>query len=537
MAREFDELMPHRTRSAVKTAVPQSNGGAWSVPDLLEPLLLLLVGAMLFQIDRFPPQQLLFGLSLLTIPYLLRWIFYGAPSVGTLVALPMAILFFVLLPATFWITPYFWTLTWPEAVRMVWGGAVFFGVLNWALPHSGQIIAHAQQVRNGALAPRLALLTIAFLGLGGGLALLGLLNMAVANKIPLIQRLAPLLLQNDLQPLGVNDTFNPNRVAVPLVLVAPLPLAWLLAWHVPSAALRRRWHHPTGHFLQGVVHLTSQIVSKIGWLVLWFFFVGGLLLTQSRTALIATAVAMLLILLLTAGEPDGGLRLFGGFLGLCLLVGMGYFVLNIEFAAWLPLFTDLADGNGTSASLAVLADTRSLSGRMVIWERALHGIADHPLTGYGLGTFAEIAQHAYPLPGFVPGELNHAHNLFLQTALDFGVPGLITFATIVVLAGLALVRGYRRAPRQSPQATWSLGLLGSYTAFLLYNLFDGLTLGARPAVIMWFFLGLAIAAGQEQLMGAREDTESGSTGADSMEIRDRFAATRTSEQHVAYESH
>ncbi len=484
---------------------------AWSVLDLLEPLLLVVAGAVVFQSEEYPPQQMLFVLGLLIVPYLLRWIFYGAPSAGTLADLPLAILFLVITPVTIWVTPYFWELTWPELLRMLWGGAVFLGVINWALPKSGRVLASVNILRRGRLSPRLALLTAAYLLLGVALAALGLLNMAVVNKIPLVNTLAASLLHLDLSSLtgtiagtmgntgagtGVGtEAFNPNRVAAVLILVAPFPLAWLLAWHAtlhPAETLPR---NPWQRFGQDLLGLVGRLGAKVAWLILWLFFNGALLLTQSRTALLATAVATLVVCLLTLRQPEGGLRLLGGLLFFGLLIGMAYFLLQIEFGTILRQSAASFDSTTTR-----MVDTQSLSGRVLIWQRALYGIADHPLTGYGLGTFGEIAKHPYPLAGFVPGAINHAHNLFLQTALDLGLPGLITFATIVGLAGLALSRCYRMAPPRSPQSTWAMAMLGSFTGFLTYNLFDGLTLGARPAVLMWFLLALAIAAGQQQAM-------------------------------------
>lgn len=473
----------------------QTDTPAWQVMDLLEPLLLLVAGAAVFQLEQLEPRQSLFALALLIIPYLVRWLLYGAPSASTLADLPMTLLFLVLTPITLWVTPYFWEMTWPELLRMLWGGAVFLGVINWALPRSGQLLTSCATVARGGLAPRFALLTTAYLLLGLALTLLGLGNMAIVNKLPLASTLALALPQLDPNQLPVDDTFNPNRVAALLILMAPFPLAWLLAWHPRPPDSAPALTTTAGRVIVELLHWAGYLIAKVGWLALWILFTGGILLTQSRTALLAVILATLIVLLLTARQPDGGLHLLGGLLLFSLLTGMGYFILRIAFGDLLDLAVDSFAGTTT-----IMLNTDSLQGRVTIWIRAFHGIADHPLTGYGLGAFAEIVQQAYPLPGFVPGELNHAHNLFLQTALDFGLPGLITFGTLVGIAGFSLIRCWRLAPPQSPQATWAIGMLSTFVGFLSYNLLDGLTLGARPAVAMWFFLALAIAAGQRQLL-------------------------------------
>ena len=98
------------------------------------------------------------------------------------------------------------------------------------------------------------------------------------------------------------------------------------------------------------------------------------------------------------------------------------------------------------------------------------------------------------LPGYVPGDIHHAHNLFLQMALDFGAPGLLVFAVLVVVAAWSLVSLYRAVPPGGQLSVWTVGMIGCFVAFVAYNCLDALTLGARPAVVLWFLLGLALSA-------------------------------------------
>ena len=88
-----------------------------------------------------------------------------------------------------------------------------------------------------------------------------------------------------------------------------------------------------------------------------------------------------------------------------------------------------------------MANSVGLQGRVELWSRALYAIQDFPLTGCGLGTFRQVVHLLYP-PFFVePGaDLAHAHNFFLQVALDLGVPGLIAY---LALLGTALWAGWR----------------------------------------------------------------------------------------------
>ena len=502
------ELPPHQERPVIKEAKVIRRQTHLSPIDLLEPLLLLLVGVLVMAPESWPPRTILYGLAALLAPYLLRWLLYGAPSRSTAADLPLALLLLVITPISLWVTPYFWEKTWPEFVRLVWGGAVLLAVVNWTAPLRQP--SEANEGDRYRLPLRLWLPTFAYLLLGIGLGLLGLANMDIVTKIPYVDQVATLLREQDTTQLTLDDRFNPNRVAALLVLVAPLPLAFLLTSGSATAPAprRRKVRHSTSggevvtqafpgqqrglgwRFVQGLVQGGWWLVRKWFWLALWLFFAGGLLLTQSRGGLVAALVGALVVLLLTWRQPEGGLRLTGGLFLLLFLAGMGYFTLSQQATAFFSGAATTLDKSSTR-----MVNTDSLEGRVIIWQRALNGLADQPLTGMGLAAFEEIAHQPYDLAGFIPGDLNHAHNLFLQVGLDFGLPGLIVFVALVVVALAALFRLYRTAPQGSQLSVWAIGVLGCMAAFLIYNQLDALTLGARPAVALWFLLGLALSAG------------------------------------------
>jgi O-antigen ligase len=73
----------------------------------------------------------------------------------------------------------------------------------------------------------------------------------------------------------------------------------------------------------------------------------------------------------------------------------------------------------------------SLQGRLELWSRAIYGIQDFPFTGMGMNTFRKLVHMRYPLFLTSPNvDIAHAHNEFLQAALDLGIPGLIAFIAI-----------------------------------------------------------------------------------------------------------
>lgn len=435
-----------------------------TVIELLEVTLVAAVGVPALFAEQMAPSTLSSGLSLLALPSLLRLVVAGylAP---TLTIWPLLVL--VLLSAvTVQITPA-WVHTWPELVRLLWGIALCVMLINWlnplqALPAGGTARRH--------LSPRLLWATIAFFGLGLALTTVGLLVMGPIHKIAWLDGWLARLPQLS---VGGFSGFNPNRVGGVAVLLAPLAVALTVGRLLP--------HHPT--WLDWV----SWLVTKSVVTALALFFVGAVLLTQSRAAWLALACAVLVMLSLLGRR---------GWLLLAALLAMG----SIGVAAIGPdrLLHTLTVYDPRQISADAPIQDRNLAGRLILWQRALHGLADAPLTGMGLAAFEAVSQQPYPaLPAFKPDpDMSHVHNIVLQVGLDFGAPGIIVFVGLLAMMAWLLWRLVRRSQAPSALHTWSLGLLGCLVAYLVYHMLDAITLGARPSVIVWFLFGLAIGAGE-----------------------------------------
>jgi O-antigen ligase len=76
---------------------------------------------------------------------------------------------------------------------------------------------------------------------------------------------------------------------------------------------------------------------------------------------------------------------------------------------------------------AVIPDPQSTAmSRFLLWKTAIAQIIQHPITGIGIGVFAE---HIGPQ---VMGRVGlHAHNLFLNIGAETGIPGLLIFLTLL----------------------------------------------------------------------------------------------------------
>lgn len=85
---------------------------------------------------------------------------------------------------------------------------------------------------------------------------------------------------------------------------------------------------------------------------------------------------------------------------------------------------------GAAVALLVEDDTStsnqtSVESRIEIWSQTSEAFGDHMLTGSGIGTFAQIYQR-YENPVTISRFfVNHAHNDYLEIALETGIPGIV----------------------------------------------------------------------------------------------------------------
>lgn len=139
----------------------------------------------------------------------------------------------------------------------------------------------------------------------------------------------------------------------------------------------------------------------------------------------------------------------------------------------------------------------SLTGRLEVWSRATDMILDFPFTGIGMGAFQPLADQLYPFLIFEPGQVFHAHNLFLQVAVDLGIPGLLAWLWLLAVVIVQAVKVYRagRAEHDPLLTALGAGLLCSQLALIIHGLTDAVTWGmVRPAPVVWALWGAAIAA-------------------------------------------
>ncbi len=134
----------------------------------------------------------------------------------------------------------------------------------------------------------------------------------------------------------------------------------------------------------------------------------------------------------------------------------------------------------------------NVEGRLELWSRALYGIQDFPLTGMGMNAFRKRMPVLYPTFLTSPDlHVAHAHNHLLQAALDSGLPGLVAYASIRMLAAVLLLRVWCR-PRVPAHRVMAGGLGAGLIAHFVFSMTDVIPLGSKVGVLFWLTLALTV---------------------------------------------
>ena len=217
-----------------------------------------------------------------------------------------------------------------------------------------------------------------------------------------------------------------------------------------------------------------------------------LFISQSRGSYLALGITLILMMALAIPRRWRTFYIFG----IISLIGITILVISSN-QGWeeLILRYNLSDQSGFTID--------SIQDRLEIWPRALFAIRHFPITGMGMNTFREVVHKLYPLFHIAPTvDIAHAHNEFLQAALDLGIPGLISFLSIYWICYWMLWRTWHaehfilsdeieKTGNIIPlRRIMVLGLGGGLTAHMFFGFADAITLGAKPGAFFWILLGL-----------------------------------------------
>lgn len=282
-----------------------------------------------------------------------------------------------------------------------------------------------------------------------------------AVKYPLLNQVyssIPRLIRGVQTSVGPTMGFHPNELAGTLAFLLPLPISLVLRASLPR--------------VQRVILAGIVLVG-----------LGVLLLTASRSALISLAVAVVGLLIWRWWRV--------GLIALVIAALAIGIALSVD-ASGVEDFILKIDATSTTPS------ERSFAFRLDVWNRAILMIEDFPFTGIGLNTFPIVIDARYPaVLGVHYLWIPHAHNIYLQVAVDLGLGGLMAFLGLWLCTALAGWRAFRQVGTsegaRSPLQAAIVGLLMGLLAYLTFGLTDAITLGAKPTVLLWLIVGLVIA--------------------------------------------
>jgi O-antigen ligase len=144
----------------------------------------------------------------------------------------------------------------------------------------------------------------------------------------------------------------------------------------------------------------------------------------------------------------------------------------------------------SGAVLKMLGRNSSLTGRAKIWALSVSSIALKPILGYGYSAFWSVSQEAMRIDVTLNWTVPHAHNAYIELALELGLVGLALYAATYVVALWRAV-GYMRADRRH-SAKWPL----VYLCFILLYSFTETTVLAPKQIFWMLFVAAACSATQ-----------------------------------------
>lgn len=282
-------------------------------------------------------------------------------------------------------------------------------------------------------------------------------------------------------------------IGIVLVVMAPFTVDWITDKYgfFPSdlysllLPLTQRVIHPN--------IMAGAVAVLLVTLVVFQRFAWRSLPIRERSLLLLASAALGILLIVTQSRG----ALVGVLFGLATMIALSWDArrFGIVAAVGLILLAAVVWVVGADTPLLVESSTaiRNAPGRLEIWSHALEVISDFRFTGIGIGNFAIVTDLFYPFVAAGPGQ-THAHNLFLQIAVDTGLPGLAAWLSCMLLVLLCCIQTFRLVfTRNSPVLTgMSAGLLCGQLTMLVHGLMDAPLWATRPSIIVWLMWGIAL---------------------------------------------
>jgi O-Antigen ligase len=161
---------------------------------------------------------------------------------------------------------------------------------------------------------------------------------------------------------------------------------------------------------------------------------------------------------------------------------------------------------GTASTNSGTATTNrggtGLSGRLPIWRASVSAIRSRPVFGFGPGTQADAIAPLLTGPYSIYRGLT-SHSTWLRTAVEMGLPGLLTLIAVVGTVGMASARRWLVSAHLASDPTF-LALGTTAIAFTVGQFFETFLLGGVAFYSLYWTFSLGLLAS----LAARDRTES-----------------------------
>jgi O-antigen ligase len=240
-----------------------------------------------------------------------------------------------------------------------------------------------------------------------------------------------------------------------------------------------------------VVSLAILLAARrMGWIGKTPFrlLLAGILIAAATTISpglggLAIALAIWIWLLLRESRPTAA--------KLALAAGAGAGLLFLAAMAVTPVIHPTAP---FLIPVPALDLTLAPAGRLMIWIDAVRNFLADPLLGRGIGVDAVDVRYLAPAGNLQ--RLTDAHNMFLNIAVQCGIPGLAAILALVVYA-FRHTAPFRFLPGGANTMRLGLGL-----AFLNGFAYQGLGGSFEDSRHLWLLFGLFLASGRIEAMAA-----------------------------------
>lgn len=180
----------------------------------------------------------------------------------------------------------------------------------------------------------------------------------------------------------------------------------------------------------------KKFISKLELYISEILFLISIAISASRNSWLVFLLGMFLLLLYRIINLKQMILIGSCFLLCILSYPASTYKIGLGDSQIFPLFelfnqgfnsNDIESFNSNDIETNISNPQGTALSRFALWSSAINEIVKRPITGIGIGVFAEhIGVKVFGAKGF------HAHNIFLNVGVELGIPGLLIFIFFLV---------------------------------------------------------------------------------------------------------